>query len=76
MDGGDPREAWARTKAHHPAPGELISVGQGQLEDLATFLERQAIISLPSTISASPFSPEQLDTLDILRRAIESLAAA
>ena len=47
MNGGDPLEAWARTKAQHPAPGELSTVGRQQLDELATFLERQAIITLP-----------------------------
>ena len=27
MNGGDPLEAWARTKAEHPEPGELVGVG-------------------------------------------------
>src|SRR5207248_4419976 len=40
MNGGDPLEAWARTNAKHPAPGELIAVGSGQLEGLVTFRER------------------------------------
>jgi uncharacterized protein (DUF885 family) len=48
MNGGDPMEAWARTKARHPAPGELVGTGRKQLDELATFLERQSIISLPS----------------------------
>ena len=43
MNGGDPLEAWAKTKAEHPAPGELVSVGREQLDELATFLERQSI---------------------------------
>jgi hypothetical protein len=47
MNGGDPMETWARTKARHPGPGELIGVGREQLEELATFLERQSIITLP-----------------------------
>ena len=47
MNGGDPLEAWAKTKAEHPAPGELVGVGREQLDELATFLERQAIITLP-----------------------------
>jgi uncharacterized protein (DUF885 family) len=47
MNGGDPLETWARTKAEHPAPGKLVDVGREQLEELATFLERQSIISLP-----------------------------
>jgi uncharacterized protein (DUF885 family) len=48
VNGGDPLEAWARTKAEHPAPGELVSIGRQQLDELRTFLERQAIVSVPS----------------------------
>jgi uncharacterized protein (DUF885 family) len=47
MNGGDPLETWARTKAEHPAPGELVAKGREQLDELATFLERQSIITLP-----------------------------
>jgi uncharacterized protein (DUF885 family) len=47
MNGGDPLETWARTKAEHPAPGELVEKGREQLDELATFLERQSIITLP-----------------------------
>src|SRR4051812_22446627 len=48
MNGGDPLAAWAKTKAQHPAPGKLVATGRQQLDELATFLERQKIISLPS----------------------------
>jgi uncharacterized protein (DUF885 family) len=47
LNGGDPLDAWARTKAQHPQPGELVSVGREQLDELMTFLERQSLISLP-----------------------------
>jgi uncharacterized protein (DUF885 family) len=47
MNGGDPLATWSRTKADHPAPGELVSVGRRQLDELKTYLERQALISLP-----------------------------
>ena len=47
MNGGDPIEAWVKTKAQHPKPGELVTVGREQLDDLATFLERQSLITLP-----------------------------
>jgi uncharacterized protein (DUF885 family) len=47
MNGGNPLEAWARTKAKHPKPGELVTVGRQQVEELATFLERQALITIP-----------------------------
>jgi uncharacterized protein (DUF885 family) len=48
LNGGDPMVAWAKTKAQHPAPGRLVATGRQQLDELATFLERQNIISLPS----------------------------
>jgi uncharacterized protein (DUF885 family) len=58
MNGGDPLEAWARTKADHPEPGELVNVARQQLDELATFLERQNIISLPAgepiTVAPTP----------------------
>ena len=47
MNGGDPLETWAKTKAKHPKPGELVTVGREQLDELATFLERQSLITLP-----------------------------
>ena len=28
MNGGDPMAAWAKTKAQHPAPGELVATGR------------------------------------------------
>jgi uncharacterized protein (DUF885 family) len=58
MNGGDPLEAWARTKADHPQPGELVGVARKQLDELATFLERHNIISLPAgesvTVAPTP----------------------
>ena len=58
MNGGDPIEAWARKKADHPGPGELVQVGRGQLDELATFLRRQALITLPEgeaiTVAPTP----------------------
>jgi uncharacterized protein (DUF885 family) len=47
LNGGDPMTAWARQKAAHPKPGELVAVGREQLDELVTFLERQSIITLP-----------------------------
>ncbi len=59
MNGSDPLEAWARKKADHPGPGELAQVGRGQLDELATFLRRQALITLPEgeSITVAP-TPE------------------
>src|SRR5690242_5496929 len=48
LNGGDPVAAWARTKAQHPKPGELVAVCRKQLTELQTFLERQSLISLPA----------------------------
>jgi uncharacterized protein (DUF885 family) len=47
INGGDPMETWAKTKAEHPAPGQLVNVGREQLEELSTFLERQSLITMP-----------------------------
>ncbi len=47
LNGGDPLAAWARTKEEHPKVGELVTVGRDQLAELATFLERQSIVTLP-----------------------------
>jgi uncharacterized protein (DUF885 family) len=47
MNGGDPVGAWRRAKEEHPAPGQLVSVAQEQLRELAVFLERQSIVSIP-----------------------------
>ena len=58
MDGGDALEAWARTKAEHSKPGELVDVGREQLDELATFVQRQSIITLPGgediTVAPTP----------------------
>ncbi len=58
MNGVDPLDAWARTKSAHPEPGALVDVGREQLDELRTFLERQAIISIPDgepvTVAPTP----------------------
>jgi uncharacterized protein (DUF885 family) len=46
MNGGAALDTWAKKKAEHPAPGELVSVGRDQLHELKTYLERQALISV------------------------------
>ena len=48
LNGGDPLESWRQVKRNHPASGELITVAQQQLDELATFLERQRIITMPA----------------------------
>jgi uncharacterized protein (DUF885 family) len=58
LNGGNPLETWNRTKGDHPAPGELVTVGRRQLEELLTFVERQALISIPGgepiTVAPTP----------------------
>jgi uncharacterized protein (DUF885 family) len=49
MNGGDPLATWAATKADHPKPGELVEIARRQIDELATFLERHNIISLPAS---------------------------
>jgi len=48
LNGGDPVEAWRRSKAQHPAPGELVHEAGRQLEELATFLERERLVTMPA----------------------------
>lgn len=43
----DPLAVWAKTKANHPAPGQLVKTGRDQLEALKTFIERNDLISVP-----------------------------
>jgi len=58
LDGADPLSAWARVKAEHPAPGELIDAGRQQIDELATFLQRSGLISIPTaeaiTVAPTP----------------------
>jgi uncharacterized protein (DUF885 family) len=56
MNGGDPMETWARTKAQHPKAGQLVTVGREQVEELTTFLQRHSLITLPAgeSITVAP----------------------
>jgi uncharacterized protein (DUF885 family) len=58
LDGTDPLQGWARTKAEHPAIGQLIAAGRQQLDELATFLQRSGIITIPAaeaiTVAPTP----------------------
>ncbi|MBE3071802.1 MAG: DUF885 domain-containing protein, partial [Acidobacteria bacterium] len=47
IDDADALDIWRRTKNHHPAPGQLAHAAQQQVEELAQFIERHDIISLP-----------------------------
>jgi len=47
LNGGDPADAWRLAKQDHPQPGQLARAAQAQIDELAVFLERQNIISIP-----------------------------
>jgi len=47
LNGGDPIAAWRAAEERHPEPGQLVAVAEQQIRDLAEFLERQAVVSLP-----------------------------
>jgi uncharacterized protein (DUF885 family) len=47
LNGGDPMAAWRAAKEEHPAPGTLVAAAQAQVKELAEFLQRQSIVSLP-----------------------------
>jgi uncharacterized protein (DUF885 family) len=48
LNGGDPIESWRRAKEQtHPAPGQLLSTAREQLRELQTFLQRNAVVSMP-----------------------------
>jgi uncharacterized protein (DUF885 family) len=49
LGGGDPLEVWRRAKQDHPPAGELVRVAQEQLDELARFIERHNLISMPVT---------------------------
>ncbi len=54
--GGDPMEAWRRSKAQHPAPGQLVPAARDQLAELVQFLERRALVTIPGgrTVTVAP----------------------
>jgi uncharacterized protein (DUF885 family) len=49
LNGGDPAEAWAKAKAKHPTPGNLIRAAQEQLAELQAFVEKQKLLTLPAS---------------------------
>jgi uncharacterized protein (DUF885 family) len=47
LNGGDPLTAWREAKEEHPSAGELLNVARDQVSELYTFLERNALVSMP-----------------------------
>lgn len=48
LNGDDPGAAWAKAKAEHPEPGGLVKAAEAQLGELAAFIDRQKLLTLPS----------------------------
>ena len=62
VNGGDPMAVWRTAKEQHPDPGQLITVAQQQVTELAAFLQQHSVVSLqdfePVVVAPSPeFSP-------------------
>lgn len=59
LNGGDPLTAWREAKAEHPPAGGLLGVAREQIAELLTFLERNALVTVPQSepIVVAP-SPE------------------
>jgi len=47
VNGGDPIATWHQAQRDNPPAGQLVPVAQQQLEELATFIERERIITIP-----------------------------
>ena len=47
LNGGDPMAAWRAAKEEHPDPGTLVAAAQQQVKELAEFLQRQPVVTLP-----------------------------
>ena len=43
----EPADAWRQVKSRHPEPGTLAQTVGDQLSDLVSFIERNALVSLP-----------------------------
>ena len=43
----EPADAWRQVKVRHPEPGTLVQTVGDQLSDLAAFIERNALVTLP-----------------------------
>ena len=44
---GDPLEVWQKTRLNHPKSGELVATAREQLAELATFLDRNQLVTIP-----------------------------
>jgi uncharacterized protein (DUF885 family) len=49
LDAKDPAAAWAKAKTEHPPAGQLVATAQQQLDEIATFIRRNNLVSLPAS---------------------------
>ena len=49
LNGGDSLDVWRRAKEEHPAAGTLVTVAQSHLKELEEFLQRQGIVTVPTS---------------------------
>ena len=49
LGGPDPETVWARAKAEHPAAGQVVATAQAQLDELATFITRNDLVTVPES---------------------------
>ena len=43
----EPAEVWSQVRGRHPEPGTLVQTVEDQLADLVSFIERNALVTLP-----------------------------
>ncbi len=69
LNGGDPIESWRKKKQEtQPQPGQLLPTARAQLGELQTFLQRNAIVSLPDAAAV-----EVAQTPDFFRWSFASM---
>jgi uncharacterized protein (DUF885 family) len=47
IDGDDPVDTWRRLKEEHPEPGRLVEVARAQIDELQSFIQEHALVSIP-----------------------------
>jgi len=53
LGGPDPEAAWARAKLDHPAAGQVVATAHAQLDELATFITRNDLVTMPESAQVS-----------------------
>ena len=57
----EPAEVWSQVRGRHPEPGTLVQTVEDQLADLVSFIERNALVTVPDdrsiVVTSTPGSP-------------------